>query len=46
VETPIFKEDPAGQHQYLKVKPEQESHIKERFINLISTPPKNKNTED
>lgn len=35
-----FDEDPAGQHQYLKITPEQVAHVKERFINLVSAKPK------
>lgn len=36
-----FTEDPTGQHQYLKVTPEQAARVKERFIELVAAKPKN-----
>lgn len=36
-----YVEDPNGQHQYLKVTPEQAEKIKERFIEIITAKPKN-----
>jgi inosine-uridine nucleoside N-ribohydrolase len=37
-----FTEDPEGHHQYLHVTPEQASKVRERFIDLVSAKPKNR----